>query len=302
MSGSAQRLRPDSVEGHRTANFLWLAALGLLWGTSYLFIAIVVSEVPYLSLVAGRMVLSATIMWLILAVMRRPAPRGWKLWSRYSVMGLLSGALPYSLISWGERSISSGMASLLQSTMPIFTVLLAALLGRGEELNLRKLCGVLVGFLGVVLLMLPDLWHGARASVAGQLAVVASSLSYAGATLFARSKLRGQSPLASTTGQLTTGALMVLPASLWFDKPLSLAPSWTALASWLGLAVLGTVIAYVIYYALIERTSATFVSTVTFIIPVNGVVLGAILLGESVTGWLVGALALVLLGVVMVRN
>lgn len=299
---AALRRLQDKVVRAQLASVFWLIVLGTLWGSSYLFIKVIVSEVPFMTLVAGRLALSAAVMWLLVAMTRRQLPRGWALWGRYAVMGFLSGALPYVLISWGEKSISSGMASLLQSTMPIFTVLLAAWLGRGEELSIRKVAGVIVGFVGVGLMMLPDWREGERASLIGQLAIVASSLSYAGATLFARARLRGQPALLSTTGQLTTGALMVLPASLWFDKPLGLTPSWAALACWLGLAVLGTVIAYVIYYALIERTSATFVSTVTYIIPVNGLILGAIVLGEPITGWLLGALVLILLGVLLVRN
>jgi drug/metabolite transporter (DMT)-like permease len=138
-------------------------------------------------------------------------------------------------------------------------------------------------------------------SIFGQLAIVASSLSYAGAGIFARRYLRSQPPLTSTAGQLTMGALFTLPLSLILDWPWSLSPSLPAAASWLALSLLGTVIAYVIYYTLIERTSATFVSTVTYIIPVNGLILGALVLGEGITVEVLASSALILLGVLLVR-
>ena len=135
----------------------------------------------------------------------------------------------------------------------------------------------------------------------GQLAMVASSLSYAAATVFARNRLRGQPPLASTTGQLTMALVFTLPLSLILDRPYDLSPSWPALASWAALAILGSVLAYILYYTLLERASATFVSTVTYIIPVFGLLLGALVLSEPLSLSLFAGLGLILLGVLLVR-
>jgi drug/metabolite transporter (DMT)-like permease len=162
--------------------------------------------------------------------------------------------------------------------------------------------GVVIGFVGVGILLLPDLRQGLQANVLGQLAVIASSVSYAGASVFARRHLRGEPPLVSTMGQLTMGAIFTAPLALLVDRPFDLSPSLPAMASWLALMLMGTVVAYVIYYALIERTSATFVSTVTYVIPVFGLILGAVVLGEPLTGTLVLSLALILLGVLLVRK
>ena len=165
-----------------------------------------------------------------------------------------------------------------------------------------RMLGVLIGFVGVGVLMLPDLRQGLQATLLGQSAIVASSASYAVAAIFARNRLRGQPALASTTGQLTMGALFTLPLSLLVERPYDLSPSMPAMASWMGLIILGTVIAYVIYYSLIERTSATFVSTVTYIIPINGLILGALILSEPLTFSLLASSALILLGVLLVRT
>jgi len=283
-------------------NLVWLFILGGLWGSSYLFIKVAVAEVPPLTLVAGRLVLAAAILWIVLLAARQAMPRSRRLWASFAVMGLLNGAVPYSLIFWSEQYISSGLASLLQATMPLFTVLLGHFLVRDERRTAGRVAGVVLGFVGVGLLMLPDLRQGAHANLVGQLAMVASSVSYAGAALFARSRLRGQPALVSTTGQLTMGAVWTLPLSLLIEGPLQAVPSLPALASWLGLTILGTVIAYVIYFKLIERTSATFVSTVTYIIPVFGLILGALVLGEPLSVTLLVSLGLILAGVLLVRR
>ena len=283
-------------------NLVWLLILGGLWGSSYLFIKVAVGEVPPLTLVAGRLVLAAAILWLVLAAVRQAMPRSRRLWAAFAVMGLLNGAVPYSLIFWSEQHISSGLASLLQATMPLFTVLMGHFLMREEHLTLGRIAGVVLGFLGVGLLMLPDLRQGAHANLLGELAMVASSVSYAGAALFARSRLRGQPALVSTTGQLTMGAVWILPLSLLVEGPPRAVPSLPALGSWLGLTILGTVIAYVIYFKLIERTSAAFTSTVTYIIPVFGLILGALVLSEPLSLTLLVSLGLILVGVLLVRR
>jgi drug/metabolite transporter (DMT)-like permease len=283
-------------------NLLLLLILGTIWGSSYLFIKVAVAEVPVMTLIAGRLLLAATILWLLLWALGKSMPRSRSLWGAYAVMGILSGMLPWALISWGEQYIPSNLAALLQATMPIFTVILATLLAEDEHMTWRRVLGVVIGFIGVSILMVPDLRRGLQANLLGQLAVVLSSASYAGAAIFARKRLRGQPPLASTTGQLTMGAFFTLPLSLLIDRPFDLSPSLPAAASWLGLIVLGTVLAYVIYYALLERTNATFVSTVTYVIPINGLMLGALVLGEPLTLALAGSSVLILLGVLLVRS
>ena len=282
-------------------NLLLLLILGTIWGSSYLFIKVAVAEVPVMTLIAGRLLLAAIILWILLWALGQSMPRSRSLWGAYAVMGIFSGTLPYALIAWGEQYIPSNLAALLQATMPIFTVILATLLAGDERMTWTRVLGVAVGFVGVGILMIPDLRQGLQANLLGQLAVVLSSASYAGATIFARKRLRGQPPLASTTGQLTMGALFTLPLSLLIDRPFDLSPSLPATASWLGLIVLGTITAYVIYYALLERTSATFVSTVTYIIPINGLILGALVLGEPLTMALAGSSVLILLGVLLVQ-
>jgi drug/metabolite transporter (DMT)-like permease len=292
----------------RYRDLLWLLVLGGLWGSSYLFIKVAVAEIPAFVLVTGRLLLSAAILWVLLLVSGQQVPRSRVQWGAYAVMGLLSGAIPWSLIAWGEQYISSGLAALLQATMPIFTVILAFLATSDEQISPRKMIGVGIGFVGVAVLMLPDLREitvrpESQTHFLGQLAIVASSISYAGGAIFARSRLRTEPAVTSTTGQLTMGSVFMLPVTLLLSQPIELSvPSLPAVASWLGLTLLGTVFAYLIYYSLIARTTATFVSTVTYIIPVFGLILGALVLAEALTVSLLLSLGLILLGVMLVRS
>jgi drug/metabolite transporter (DMT)-like permease len=293
--------KADRAQGRYT-NLLWLLLLGAIWGSSYLFIKVIVAEVPAPTLVAARLTLATVFLWIILRARGLSMPRSLEMWGSYAVMGLLNSAVPYWLISWGEQYIPSGLASLLQATTPVFTVILAQLLSSDERITTLKIAGVIVGFVGVGILMLPDLRQGLRANLLGQLAIVGSSLCYAVTALYARKRLQGQPPLVLVTGQMTTGMLFMLPISLLIDRPFGLAPSLQAVASWIGLTVLGTVVAYLIYFTLIQRTSATFTTTVTYIVPINGLVLGTLVLGEPLSATLLGSLVLIMLGVLLVRT
>jgi drug/metabolite transporter (DMT)-like permease len=283
-------------------NLLLLFILGSIWGTSFLFIKIIVSEIGPLTLVAGRLGLASVSMWLLLRLWRVTVPRERRIWGAYAVIGILNGALPFALISWGEQFIPSGWAALLQATTPIFTILFAHVLTQDDRIDARKALGVVTGFSGVALLMWPEVRGGLGASVWGMLAVVGSSASYALASIFARVRLQGQPPMASAAGQFTMGFLYILPLAFVFERPLAISLSGRALASWVTLSIVGTVIAYVIYYILLARTNATFTTMVTYIVPINGLILGALVLGESLSSVVLISLGLVIAGVLLVRR
>jgi drug/metabolite transporter (DMT)-like permease len=291
----------------RYVNLIWLLALGTLWGSSYLFIKIVVAEIPALVLVAGRLLVASIALWIIVRVLGLKMPRSGRVWRTYALLGFLGAAAPYTLITWGEQYIPSGLAALLQSTTPIFALLLAQVLPQDDRITLLKVVGVIVGFVGVGLLMWPDLsggWGdlGSRSNLLGQLAIVGSSLCYALTAILARDRLRGQHPLCSATGQLSMGAVYALIGVLLTGSSFDLALSGKAWASWAGLTLFGTILAYGIYFTLIERGGATYATMVTYVIPINGLLLGALVLGESLslTIWL--SLLLILSGVLLVRG
>jgi drug/metabolite transporter (DMT)-like permease len=257
--------------------------------------------------VSGRLVVASIAMWVVLRILGIPLPRDGKTWRSYLLLGLFGAAAPYTLITWGEQYIPSGLASLIQSTTPIFALLLALVWTSDERITVGKVAGVILGFLGVLLLMLPDLRAGladvgTRSVLLGQLAVVGSSLCYAWTAIYARRHVQDQHPLTSAAGQLSMGALFTLLAALLTQSPFPLSLSPQAWASWAGLIVLGTILAYGIYFTLIQRGGATFATTVTYIIPVNGLLLGALVLGEPLSPAVVVSLALILSGVLLVRG
>jgi drug/metabolite transporter (DMT)-like permease len=258
-------------------------------------------------LVAGRLTVASAAMWIIVWALGIEMPRSWRMWRIYALLGLLGAAAPYTLITWGEQYIPSGLASLLQSTTPIFALLLAQLLSHDDRITLLKAAGVIVGFVGVGLLMWPDLregWGnlGAQKALLGELAIVGSSFCYALTAIVARNRLRGQHPLCSATGQLSMGAVYALLGAVLTGSSFDVSLSGKAWASWAGLIFFGTILAYGIYFTLIERGGATYATMVTYIIPVNGLLLGALVLGEplNVTVWL--SLLLILGGVLLVRR
>ena len=283
-------------------NLFLLLLLGTIWGTSFLFIKIIVSEVPPMTLVAGRLGVAALLMWLIVRLRRTQIRQDRTLWRTFAVVGLLNGALPYYLISWGEQFIPSGWAALLQATTPIFTILLAHFITEDDRITPQKLAGVVLGFGGVGILMWPELQSGLGAPVLGMLAIVGSSLSYAFASIYARSRLSDQSPMIAAAGQFTMGFGYILPLALVIEAPWTITPSTRAILSWATLALLGTVIAYTIYYELLNRTNATFTTMVTYIVPINGLLLGAVVLNETLSPVLLLSLGLVLGGVLLVRQ
>lgn len=283
-------------------NLVLLFTLGAIWGTSFLFIKIIVGEVGPLTLVAGRLGLASLLMWALLIFRKIPLPRERRLWQIFAITGLFNGALPFALISWGEQYIPSSWAALLQSTTPILTILLAHRLTEDDRITGYKALGITLGFVGVGLLMLPELRQGLSASLWGMLAIVGSSASYAIASIYAHKHLRGQSPMVSATGQFTMGFAYILPLAFLLDQPLALHLSPRVVTSWITLAILCTVVAYIIYYTLLERTSATLTTMVTYIVPINGLLLGALVLDEPLNPLVVLSLALILGGVLLVRR
>lgn len=284
--------------------FAWfvLVLLGAIWGASYLFIKIGVVEIPPFTFVEGRTLIAALALFLAMRIRGEWFPRTWREWLPILAMGIFNGVIPYTLITWGELHISSGLAAILTASMPLFTVILAHYWTHDEHLTPPKVFGIAIGFVGVIVLFLPDLSGGVVLEVWGELAVVGAAASYALATLVARKYLQGVSHTVAATGQLGSAALWMLPLSLGFDNPLSLRPSFAALGALLILALLGTSFAYILYYWLIEHTGATRTAVVTYLIPITGIIWGAALLNERIEFEAIIGLLLIILGIAFVNR
>jgi drug/metabolite transporter (DMT)-like permease len=265
------------------AEWALLGLLSLLWGGSFFFSKVALAELPPFSVVLGRVGLAAVALQLAVRLSGRPMPIDRGLWGRFVVLGALNNLIPFSLIFYGQTQIPSGLASILNATTPLWTVLLANWLTHDERLTAGRLGGVLTGLLGVVVLLGSDLWSSAGLSVLAQLAVLGAAVSYACAGIFGKG-FRGLPPVVTAAGQVTATALMMLPIALVVDRPwarpLPGLATWGALA---GLALLSTALAYGIYFRLLATVGATNLLLVTFLIPVSALLLGMLILGERVT-------------------
>lgn len=262
-----------------------LLILSVIWGGSFFFIEVLVDFLPPLTIVTLRVGLAAIFLWGIVLVRRLAIPKTLKQWRGLVFVGLVNNALPFCLITWGQTQISSGMASILNATVPFFTVVIAGLYLADEGFSKKKFLGVAVGIVGTIVLIGPGALKGFTGSFMGQMAVVLAALSYSIAGVYARRfKKWGLSPLIIATGQVTMAAVMLLPVACFVDQPWSIAmPPIHALGALAGLAIVSTVIAYILYFRLVASAGATNAALVTFLIPVSAVVLGITILGESFT-------------------
>jgi drug/metabolite transporter (DMT)-like permease len=274
-----------------------LFALGAIWGASFMFIKLGGAEIEPFALVEMRLGLAALVMIAIVA--GKPDVRRAMLdnWRPLVVMGLLNCAVPYTLLTWGELYISSGLAAIYNSTSPLWVVALGFFWAWAEKLTPVRLVGTILGFLGVVLAVSGNLAgsQDGNKELLGHAAVLLMALSYAVASIFGRKMLKGVPSLAPATGQLITGALMLLPLAA-FQVPKQM-PSFEALAAVGTLSIVGTALASLMYYWLLSRVGAARVLLVTYLLPGFALLWGALFLREEITLTALAGLALILLGV-----
>jgi drug/metabolite transporter (DMT)-like permease len=264
-------------------DWLILLILALIWGGAFFFIGVAVRHVAPLTYVWLRLSIAAIGMWVFLRLKRQPLGLPRQVWGSILLLALLNNAIPFTLFGWGQTHIASGLASILNATTPIWGVIVAHFLTRDERMSPRKIAGVLLGFGGVATMIGPSLLSSLGTNALAQLACVAAALSYALAAVWAR-RFRGLgvSPLSVTTGQLTAGALMMLPFAMVVDRPWSHAlPPLSAWGAIVSLALLCTAFGYVLYFRLIETSGATNALLVTLLVPPVAILLGASFLGET---------------------
>jgi len=275
--------------------------LGLIWGSSFAWIKIAVEEIPPASLVALRMGLGAVGMLALLAFIRVPMPRGAREWLPLVVLGAVNAAVPIFLISWGEQFVDSGTAAVLNSLTPIFSLLIAGVALRVEPVTALRVGGLLLGFLGAALLASRELDLRADASgLIGAGAVVLAAFSYAVGASYARHRIRSTHRYVVAAGTLVFAAFDTAVLALITDGGVILPtqPDTILAVAWLG--VLGSFVAYVCFFFLIEHLGATVAAMVTFMFPVVGVALGVLLLGERMDVRLILGTVLVLMGIIVV--
>lgn len=277
-----------------------LVALSVLWGGSFFFVEVAVAALPPLTIVFLRVGLAAIALWIFAFVTDLRPPRDARIWTAFFLMGLLNNVVPFSLIVWGQTGIGAGLASILNATTPLFTVIVAGTLLSDERITSLKILGVIIGFVGVIVMIGSSALTHLSGHVAAQFAVLGAAISYAFAGVFGRRfRAMNISPVTIAAGQVTSSSVLLAPLVFMFDWPVNIlalsALTWAAIA---GLAILSTAFAYILYFRILGSSGATNLLLVTFLVPVSAILLGFFVLGETLelidyVGMLLIALGLV---------
>jgi drug/metabolite transporter (DMT)-like permease len=260
-------------------SWLLLLLLSVLWGGSFFFVGIALRELPPVTIVLIRVALAAVLIYPVFRARGGTLPRTLRQWLPFTIMGLFNNIIPFSLIFTGQTFISSGLASVLNATTPLFTVLILAAFG-DETLIARRIVGVLIGLLGVYVLRDPD--HVQSTSqIIGMLCCLGAAVSYGFAGLWGRRQFQAVPPMTTTTCQLISSAIIMALIAAVVDQPWHLAmPGLTTWAALLGLAALSTALGYIVFFTILKRAGASNVMLVTLLMPVPAILLGVLVLGE----------------------
>ena len=289
---------------HRSTPVEWLVfgLLGFAWGSSYFFIKIGIETLTPFTLVAGRLAIGAVVLAIVMLIARQGLPRRFGTYAHMFVVAMLGIAIPFSLITWGEQSIDSALAAILNGAVPLFAIVLAALLLSDEPITVNRLIGLVVGFAGVVVITSPSFGQGLGGSVPGELALIGASVSYGAAGVYARRFVTDLAPLPSAFLEVGFAFLVVLALAFGVEHPLAthVQPSTVLAVGWLGLV--GSGLAFLAFFFLLGRWGAGRTSTVAYVLPVVGLVLGLVLAHESVNLAVLAGMLLVIAGVAVANS
>jgi len=265
-----------------------LGILAAVWGGSFFFAEIALREVPPMTIALHRVFWALPVLALIVIIKGYTIPRSPKILGAYLVMGALNNAIPFSLIFWGQTQIDSGLASILNATTAMFAAVIAGLLLKDEPLTRNKIVGAALGLAGVAFIMGPTALRSFNPSNLAQLAILGATLSYAFAGVWGKTTLSGQPPLMNALGMVAGSSLLMIPIVLLTDGVPSFDLSKTVWSALLGLSILSTVLAYILYFAILRRAGAANLLLVTLLIPPFAVSLGVVFLGErmGVEAWI----------------
>ena len=286
---------------HPVFDYLLLGLLALLWGSSYLFIKVAVAEIPPLTLIAVRVSLAALFLLAVMAVFGIGLPRDARTWSRLLVQAFCNSIGAWTLLAWGQQYVDSGLASVLNSTAPIFVFFITFAITRHEPAGPVRLAGALLGVAGVVMIVGIDVLDGLGRSVAGQLAVLASAILYAFAAIHGR-HFSHLSPVATAAGTMVVASIVLVPASLATDAPWSLSPSPAALGAALALAIGSTGLALLIYFRLVSTLGSLGVASQAYLRAGVGVALAVLVLGETLSPAVMLGLCAAIIGVIAINT
>lgn len=277
----------------KTKHWIVFITLGLIWSSSFLWVELALREIGPITLVAFRVFFGFLFGVAVIITRRIPLPHTLKEWAPLLVLGMTNIAIPFFLISWGQKSIDSGVASILDATVPLFTILVAHFLLHDDKMTTAKVLGLLTGFVGVVVLMSKDI-GASSSSLLGQLAVITACVFYAASSIIARVYTENTPAIVRGLVPLVSAASVMVPSAMIFEAPLripTLPITWVALL-WMG--ILGSGLAFIMLFYLIHEIGPTRTTMVTYLFPLGGVTLGVIFLKEALTWQIITGAALII--------
>ena len=289
----------------RSARIDWLLfiLLGFMWGSSYLFIKIGVDQgLPPFTLITLRLAIGFALLASVVAYAREPLPREARMYGHLFVMGVVNIAVPFALITFAEQAVDSSLASVINSAVPLFVIVVAAIFLKGETITVNRVVGLAIGFVGVAILVGFDIQDLGSANALGELALVGSTISYACGAVYTKAHIHGLRPMIPAVFQVGFALVIVTVLAFVFERPLgvSFTPESIVAVVWLGL--LGSGLAYLVFFRILGRWGATRTSLVAYLLPVYGIALGALVLREPIAAsTLVGA-GLVIGGIAVVNS
>ena len=280
--------------------FFLLALLALLWGSSYLFIRIALDTIPPVTLIAVRVAIAAIFLLGVVALRGERLPQDRRTWGMLLIQSFLNSIGAWTVLAWGQQYVDSGLASVLNSTSPIFIFFITFFLTRHESVGLRKLLGACVGVVGVLLIVGPDVLSGLGRQLAAQGAIILGAVLYAGAAIYGK-RFPHLSPTVVAAGTMIWATVCLVPLSLMLEQPWTLRPSAVSLASALALSIACTGIALLIYFRLVRTLGSMGVASQAYLRAGIGVLLGVVVLGETVTPLIGAGLLAAIAGVALIN-
>ncbi len=279
----------------KAIDWLRLTALSMLWGGTFLFVSLSLRTIPEFTIVFLRVFLAAGTFWLLLLATGHRMPRDWHTWRAFLFMGLINNAIPFSLITWEQTQVEGGIASIINATTSCFAVVFAHFLTKDEKLTTRRALGVCIGLFGAYVLLRPEMVDGVSMRGLGQVAGLVASMSLALAGIFGK-RFKSLSPMVTATGMLTCSSLLLLPVAMIIDRPWNLNADLSTAGAISGLVLLSTVVAYLLYFRVLQSAGATNLLLVTLLMPVSAHILGAAFLGEPLYVASVAGMGFIVIG------
>jgi len=283
----------------------WLVflALGFLWGSSYLFIKIGVDHgLQPFTLIMFRLGIGFVLLASVVAYFREPLPRDPRMYGHLFVMGVINIAIPFTLITFAEQAVSSSLASVINSAVPLFVIVIAALFLRGEQITVNRLVGLAVGFVGVAILVGLDVTNLGSADTLGELALVGATISYAIGGVYSKAHVHGLRPMIPAVFQVFFGLVVISVLAFLTEHPFAVVPAPEALFAVVWLGLLGSGLAYLGYFRILQNWGATRASMVAYLLPIYGIALGALVLQEPIAPSTLLGTALVIGGIALVNS